>query len=232
MKNLLAVFFIGIFQSAFSQCELKGKVISDISDVKDIIVFNFTTKNDTLTDSSGLFTIEAKPGDRLIISSPKLEGLEIVLNENSFRMNPLIVEVKSKANELAEIQISRITAKSLGIIGKNVKEYTVAERRLRTATTGGPVGMIYNLFSGQKDMLKKIVEVEKYELNHEKLLRLLTEDFFLTTLKITKENLNGFLIFASEDSTITKLLKDKNYGNLKFKLVELAFKFKELKNEN
>lgn len=232
MKNLLAVFFIGIFQSAFSQCELKGKVISDINDVKDIIVFNFTTKKDTLTDSSGLFTIEAKAGDRLIISSPKLEGLEIVLNENSFRMNPLIIEVKSKANELAEIQISRITAKSLGIIGKDVKEYTVAERRLRTATTGGPVGMIYNLISGQKNMLKKIVEVEKYETNHEKLLRLLTEDFFLTTLKIAKENLNGFLIFASEDMTIAKLLKDKNYGNLKFKLVELTFKYKEIKNEN
>ncbi len=232
MKNLLAVFFIGIFQSAFSQCELKGKVISDINDVKDIIVFNFTTKKDTLTDSSGLFTIEAKAGDRLIISSPKLEGLEIVLNENSFRMNPLIIEVKSKANELAEIQINRITAKSLGIIGKDVKEYTVAERRLRTATTGGPVGMIYNLISGQKNMLKKIVEVEKYETNHEKLLRLLTEDFFLTTLKIAKENLNGFLIFASEDMTIAKLLKDKNYGNLKFKLVELTFKYKEIKNEN
>lgn len=232
MKNLLAVFFIGIFQSAFSQCELKGKVISDINDVKDIIVFNFTTKKDTLTDSSGLFTIEAKAGDRLIISSPKLEGLEIVLNENSFRMNPLIIEVKSKANELAEIQISRITAKSLGIIGKDVKEYTVAERRLRTTTTGGPVGMIYNLISGQKNMLKKIVEVEKYETNHEKLLRLLTEDFFLTTLKIAKENLNGFLIFASEDMTIAKLLKDKNYGNLKFKLVELTFKYKEIKNEN
>lgn len=232
MKNLLAVFFIGIFQSAFSQCELKGKVISDINDVKDIIVFNFTTKKDTLTDSSGLFTIEAKAGDRLIISSPKLEGLEIVLNENSFRMNPLIIEVKSKANELAEIQISRITAKSLGIIGKDVKEYTVAERRLRTASTGGPVGMIYNLISGQKNMLKKIVEVEKYETNHEKLLRLLTEDFFLTTLKIAKENLNGFLIFASEDMTIAKLLKDKNYGNLKFKLVELTFKYKEIKNEN
>ena len=232
MKNLLAVFFIGIFQSAFSQCELKGKVISDINDVKDIIVFNFTTKKDTLTDSSGLFTIEAKAGDRLIISSPKLEGLEIVLNENSFRMNPLIIEVKSKAKELAEIQISRITAKSLGIIGKDVKEYTVAERRLRTATTGGPVGMIYNLISGQKNMLKKIVEVEKYETNHEKLLRLLTEDFFLTTLKIAKENLNGFLIFASEDMTIAKLLKDKNYGNLKFELVELTFKYKEIKNEN
>lgn len=195
-------------------------------------MFNFTTKKDTLTDLNGLFTIEAKPGDRLIISSPKLEGLEIVLNENSFSMNPLIIEVKSKANELAEIQISRITAKSLGIIGKNVKEYTVAERRLRSASAGGPVGMVYNLFSGQKDMLKKIVEVEKYEMNHEKLLRLLTEDFFLTTLRITKENLNGFLIFASEDITITKLLKDKNYGNLKFKLVELAFKFKEIKNEN
>ena len=232
MKNLLAVFFIGIFQSAFSQCELKGKVISDINDVKDIIVFNFTTKKDTLTDSSGLFTIEAKAGDRLIISSPKLEGLEIVLNENSFRMNPLIIQVKSKANELAEIQINRITAKSLGIIGKDVKEYTVAERRLRTASTGGPVVMIYNLISGQKNMLKKIVEVEKYETNHEKLLRLLTEDFFLTTLKIAKENLNGFLIFASEDMTIAKLLKDKNYGNLKFKLVELTFKYKEIKNEN
>lgn len=232
MKHLIAVFFIGVFQSAFSQCELKGKVISDIVDVKDIIVFNFTTKKDTLTDSNGLFSIEAKSGDVLIVSSPKLEGLEIVLNENSFRMNPLIIKAKSKVNELAEVQVSRITAKSLGIIDKNVKEYTVAERRLRTASTGGPVGLIYNLLSGQKNMLKKIVEVEKYETTHEKLINLLTEDFFLTTLKITKENLNGFLIFASEASTIAKLLKDKNYGNLKFKLVELAFKFKEIKNEN
>lgn len=232
MKHLLAFLFVGVFQSAFSQCELKGKVISDIADVKDIIVFNFTTKKDTLTDSKGLFSIEAKSGDVLIISSPKLEGLEIVLNENSFRMNPLVIEAKSKANELAEIQISRITAKSLGIIGKNVKEYTVAERRLRTASTGGPVGLVYNLLSGQKKMLKKIVEVEKFELNHEKLLRLLTEDFFITTLKIAKENLNGFLIYASENIEVTKLLKEKKYGNLKFKLVELAFKYKEIQNEN
>lgn len=232
MKHLLAFLLVGFSQLGFSQCELKGKIISDILDVKDVIVFNFTTKKNTVTDAKGLFLIEAKPGDVLIISSPKLEGLEIVLNQNSFKMNPLIIEALSKANELDEIQISRISAKSLGIIGKNVKEYTVAERRLRSASTGGPVGMIYNLISGQKKMLKRIVEVEKYELNHEKLLRVLTEDFFLTTLKIAKENLNGFLIFASEDMEIAKLLKDKNYGNLKFKLVELAFKFKEIQNEN
>ena len=102
MKHLLAFLFVGVFQSAFSQCELKGKVISDISDVKDIIIFNFTTQKDKLTDLNGLFSIEAKPGDRLIISSPKLEGLEIGLNENSFRMNPLIIEAKSRANELEE----------------------------------------------------------------------------------------------------------------------------------
>ncbi len=232
MRQLLIILFTGFSQFGFSQCELNGMIISDILDVKDVIVFNFTTKKDTLTDAKGLFSIEAKPGDILIISSPKLEGLEIVLNQNSFKMSPLIIEAKSKANELAEIQISRITAKSLGIIGKNVKEYTVAERRLRTASTGGPVGMVYNLLSGQKNMLKKIVEVEKYELNHEKLLRLLTEDFFITTLKIAKENLNGFLIFASEDLEVSKLLKDRNYGNLKFKLVELAFRFKEIQNEN
>ncbi len=229
MKYILHFILIIIAQNSFSQTILNGKIISDIADVEGIIVLNNTTKGNTITTKGGLFTIEAKTNDILIIASPKLQGLEIKLNSNSFEMDPLIIEVKSKPNELAEVQIRTFTAKSLGIIGKDVKEYTPAERRLRTASTGGPVGLIYNLISGEKAMLKKIVEVEKFEMNFQKLLDLLTEDFFLTTLKITKDNLNGFLVFASEDVEVAKMLKDKNKSFLKLKLVELAFKFKEFK---
>lgn len=224
-----------IAQNGFSQTVLNGKVISDFTGLEGTIVLNNTTKVSTITTDEGLFSIEAKPNDMLIIASPKLQGLEIKLNPNSFKMDPLIIEVKSKPRELAEVEIksyAHINTISMGIVSKNVKTYTPAERRLRTASTGGPVGLIYNLISGEKTMLKKVVEVEKFEMNFQKLLDLLTEEFFLTTLKITKENLSGFLVFASEDSNVAKMLKDKDNSFLKLKLVELAFKFKELKDEN
>lgn len=235
MRYILYFILIIIAQKGFSQTIINGKVISDIADVEGIIVLNNTTKVNTTTAKGGLFTIEARPNDILIIASPKLKGLEIKLNSNSFKMDPLIVDVKSKPHELAEVEIksyAHINTISMGIVSKDVKTYTPAERRLRTASTGGPVGLIYNLISGEKAMLKKVVEVEKFEMNFQKLLDLLTEDFFLTTLKITKENLSGFLVFASEDIGVAKMIKDKDKSFLKLKLVELAFKFKELKNEN
>jgi len=88
-----------------------------------------------------------------------------------------------------------------------------------------------NAISGRTASLEKIVEVEKYETNSQKMLYLLTEDFFLTTLRTSTESLEGFLVYTSENLGISKLLTDKNIAALKLRLVEMAFKFKEMKGE-
>lgn len=240
MKNFLFFFLIG-FQSVFSQSVLKGKIISDGAILDSVLVVNNTTKKTTYSSKDGSFAIEACLTDELVFASPKMEGLQIKLNSNSFKMDPLIIALKVKPFELDEVKVSHITAKSLGIVGKSIKDYTPAERKLYTANGGQKnlygtntrisVDGILNGISGRTAMLEKIVTVEKYESNSKKMIFLLTEDFFLTTLRISKESLDGFLVYASENLWIAKLLADKNIAGLKLGLVEMAFKFKEMKNE-
>lgn len=240
MKKILFLVLLS-FQSLFSQTVLNGKIISDEINLDSVLVVNNNTKKAVYTSEAGIFSIEASINDELVIASPKIEGLQIKLNSNSFKMNPLIIVVKSKARELDEVKIYHITAKSLGIVSKNVKEYSPAERKLYTANGGQKnlyglntrisIDGILNAISGRTAMLEKIVEVEKYESNSERMITLLTEDFYLTTLRITKENLKGFLVFASENITLIKLLNESKIAELKLRLVELAFRFKEMKNE-
>lgn len=240
MKNFLFFFLITI-QPLFSQSVLHGKIISDGAPLDAVLVVNNSTKQTTYALKNGIFAIEASVNDELVFASPKIDGLQIKLNSNSFKMNPLIIAVKLKPYELEEVKINHITAKSLGIVDKNVNEYTPAERQLYTAQGGQKnlygtntrisVDGILNGISGRTAMLEKIVEVERYETNSEKMIYLLTEDFFLTTLRISKDSLKGFLVYTSENLGIAKLLTDKNIAALKLRLVEMAFKFKEMKNE-
>lgn len=234
MRYLLLFFFC--YQSFFSQSVLRGKVIDGAQNLVGITVVNQSTKENTITDGKGEFLIKATSKDVLTIASSSIEGIEIVLNENSFRQNPLKIQVVLKARLLEEVMVKKIDAKSLGIIKGNVKEYTPAERKLYTATGGGNLyGLntsvsldgVLNQISGRTAMLKKELKVEGYEKNNKKLADLLPDQFYLETLKLSKENVDGFLVFASESDVIIETLKEKNVNQLKFKLIELAIVYKE-----
>lgn len=234
MKCLLFFFFC--YQSFFSQSILRGKIIDGEKNIIGVIIVNQSTKESTTTDEKGEFTIKATSKDVLTIASPTIEGIEIVLNDNSFRQNPLKIQVVLKARLLEEVVVRNINAKSLGIIQKNVKEYTPAERKLYTATGGGNLyGLntsvsldgILNQISGRTAMLKKELKVEGYETNNKKLSDLFPDQFYIETLKLSKENVDGFVVFASENDVIIDALKEKNVSRLKFKLIELAIVYKE-----
>lgn len=227
----LVLFLLLTTQILFSQPKLKGRVNSDQGELSGVFIVNRTQMTTTTSSQGGIFEIEANTNDVLVVTSLRIEPLEIKLNANSFKQNPLELYVKVKPLELEEIVVRNITTKSLRIVPKHIKEYTPAERRLHTASHGGPVGMISNWITGNKKNLQKGVEYEKYETDVQKLLYLLTEDFFLHTLKINEEDKNGFLVLASENTEIARLLLEKNIALLKLRLVELSFKFKELKNE-
>lgn len=215
---------------------MRGKIIDGTKNIEGVFVVNQTTKENTTTNEVGEFVIKATSKDVLTIASPTIEGVEIELNENSFKQNPLKIKVNLKARLLDEVIVKNINAKSLGIIQGNVKEYTPAERKLYTATGGGNLyGLntsvsldgILNQISGRTSMLKKELIVEGYEKNNKKLSDLFSNLFYIETLKISKENIDGFLVFASENDVIIAALKEKNISQLKFKLIELAIVYKD-----
>lgn len=237
----IKILFLFLFvQIGFSQNILKGRIVSDIANLEGIYIVNTSTKASTTTNVEGYFSIEAKSNDVLVVSSLSIEGLEIKLNDNSFKQNPLIIRVKAKINQLDEIEVNIVTTKSLGIVSKNVKEYTPAERRVRTAEKlkwyspllipfgGMSVDGLINQISGRTKMLKKGVIVEKKEKELEKLDLWFDNDFYVKTLKIPDDYIEGFKLFALDDIDLLNSMSAKNKTLATFLLGEIAVNYKKI----
>jgi hypothetical protein len=234
-----AVLLLFLFQNLFSQSVLKGKVISEVNP-DGIMVVNFTTKVSTITSDGGFFSILASSGDVLIITSKNIEGVQLRLDANSFNREILNIVVKAKTNELAEVQIKSISAKSLGVVPNNVKEYTPAERKLRTAEQfkwyspllipfgGMSVDGLINQISGRTNQLKKELSVEKKELLLSRLDEMYEEQFYVETLQIPQEYIKGFQIFALDDAKFVEAVKSKNRTLVTFLMGNIANEYKML----
>ncbi|MEO8234357.1 MAG: hypothetical protein ABI549_02990 [Flavobacterium sp.] len=218
-------------QSVFCQTLLKGKVVFDDSNLDEIYVTNLSTNAKTITDSSGLFSIEAKPNQVLVFSGPKLERKVLNLKPIDFSTNLLYIKLYPKATQLEEVVIKnypQINAVSLGIISKDVKTYTPAERRLISESSGIGIVQFINAINGRKKELKKNIEVEKKEQLLDKLSRLFEDDFYIKTLKISSEYIKGFQIFAIDDNKLITSLNKKNTKLTSFLLRELSLKYNDL----
>lgn len=234
-----SIFLLFLFQNLFSQSVLKGKVISEVNP-DGIMVVNFTTKESTMTSDGGFFSIQASSGDILIITSKNIEGVQLRLDANSFNREILNIVVKAKTNELAEVQIKSISAKSLGVVPNNVKEYTPAERKLRTAEQfkwyspllipfgGMSVDGLINQINGRTNQLKKELSVEKKELLLSRLDEMYEEQFYVETLQIPREYIKGFQIFALDDAKFVEAVKSKNRTLVTFLMGNIANEYKML----
>ena len=243
-KNSLHVLVLFlIFQSVFSQTLLKGKVISDASNLDGIHVINLTNKKSTMTEKGGFFSILAKVNDTLMFSGMQIKGVQIVLKQSDFTENTFFMRLKQQITMLDAVYIkdySEINAFSLGIIPFGTKSYTPAQRRLRTAEKfkwyspllipagGMSVDGLINQISGRTAMLKKELVVESRERLQEKVADLYGEDFFIKTLKIPAEYVKGFQIYVIDDQRLIASIKSKNKTMTTFLLGELAEKYKQI----
>ena len=215
--------------------KLNGKVSAEISDLEGIYVVNLKTEKASLTEKEGFFSISAVPGDTLLFSAMGLKGIRIVLQAEDFEKELFFVKMEPIMNQLNEVIVRRydnINAVSLGIIPKNQKSYTPAERKYATASSGklNPMGLdpLLNFFSGRTAMLKKEMEVEKKESYLRLLEDMFSADHFVNKLKIPAAYVKGFEYFAVDNGKFTKILDLKNRTTIEFLLGELATKYNEI----
>ncbi|TRW99968.1 hypothetical protein [Flavobacterium gawalongense] len=249
MSRVVCIFFILIASKAFAQesipVKLDGKIIADMSNLEGIYVINLKTEKAVITEKSGYFSIPAVVGDTLMFSAVQFKGIRIVLTQKHFENDFLFVKMEPIMNQLKEVIVKRgydnINAVALGIIPKGQKSYTVAERKLYTATdlnasaslsgmAGGSISAdpLLNFISGRTGMLKKQLEVEKKESYLKQLEKLFDVDHFVNKLKIPSEYVKGFEYFAVENAKFTKILDSKNRTTIEFLLGELATKYNEI----
>jgi len=242
MANKLLYIIIILF-SLPAVCQdrqnLQGRVTLGNAAVTGVFVINKATGTEIKTDNNGNFTIPARIGDYLVVYSSNVEVREFYISDAALKEQPYSMEVKPSAYELSEVVINEnVSAQKLGIVPKNQKKYTPAERRLYTAsdwkptfnvgTTAGvviPTDFIINAINGRTKMLKKAVKTEAREFAIDKINGLYTEQEVIDELKIPSEYVQGFLFYAVEDAACAKALKDKNDDFSKLLLMELAKKY-------
>ncbi|KAF2518139.1 hypothetical protein E0W68_10395 [Flavobacterium salilacus subsp. salilacus] len=220
--------------NAQERSPLKGRVMVGDAGLNNIFVINTTASIETKTDAAGNFTISAQPGDALVIYSPNITNREFVLKEASFENQPLMITVNMQAYELDEVVMDKdrsIDEVSLGIVPKDQKQYTVAERRVFAATTG-LLDPLLNAISGRTKMLKKEMETEGKQQMLDDLRYICTEEQIIEEMKIPKEYVEGFLYYAIENPEFSQALKNNNKSKARFLMNGIAEQYlKVLKDE-
>lgn len=238
MNRLLYIIMLLLTLQAVCQerQNLLGRIITGSNGVSDVFVINKTAGVEVKTDDKGYFTIQAKSGDGLIFYNSKIIVREFTLNQDSFKTSPLVISVNYGPQELDELVINKygkINSEALGIVPKGQKRYTVAERRLYTAsamTVGTVIGLdpILNAISGRTRMLKKAYETEKLEASLSLMGGLYNEDEIMENYKIPEQYVRGFMFYAIENKEFAAAIKGKNKVLANFLMTDLAEKYLKL----
>jgi hypothetical protein len=158
-KSFIILFFL-FSQILFGQSNsklLQGIIAAEDALLSGIEVVNLGNEKVALTNSKGEFSILAKADDILVFSSKSLEMRRLLIDEDDLKSGTITVNMYPKINELNEVIVKKSPIEGVSII-PGQKQYTPAERKLHTATTGlldAPI----NWMSGRTAMLKKEVRV-------------------------------------------------------------------------
>ena len=202
---------------------LQGIIAADDALLSGIDVVNLGNEKVTVTNSKGEFSILAKADDILVFSSKSLEMRRVLIDEDDLKSGTITVNMYPKINELDEVIVKKSPIEGVSII-PGQKQYTPAERKLRTATTG-ILDVPINWMSGRTAMLKKEVVVERKERLLDKVGILYEDKYYIETLKIPEIYIDDFQRYIIEDKEFTAALKVKNRTMMLFLISKLAVNY-------
>ncbi|WP_298120687.1 carboxypeptidase-like regulatory domain-containing protein [Flavobacterium sp.] len=254
MKNKITFLLLIVFNLMFQvqDCngqdtlKLRGKIIAETKDLVGINIYNESNKNSTISKERGFFEINASKGDTLIFSGIQFIGKTIVLKKEDFQNENFQIKLELLVRNIDEVvvnQYNKINSVSLGIVSKDQKKYTVAERRLRTAGDFKPIHLlailggtlpfdpILNAINGRTKMLKKEISIEKKELLFKKIAYDFDDKYFTETLKIPTEYVNGFKYYLVENEKFSDAIMNENKNLATFLMGEIAVEYLKIINQ-
>lgn len=200
-----------------------GTVVCDSKPLEGISVVNCSNKMIAVSDKYGCFSILAKDKDVLNFSGIDYKYLRKYVYKHEYTLGALEVNMTFNSIELDEVIINKyanINAENFGIIPRGQVKLTPQERKLYSGS-GGIQGL-YNFVSGERDILKMNVEIEKKEILMKKLEYLFGSKYYTKTLKIPEELIKGFQYYCVEDVEFVESLGGKNKTVSMFLMTNLA----------
>lgn len=227
---LISLFFVTPLLNAQSAKVIKGKILINDATPLGVIVLNLVSEKETVADTDGSFSIEAKVDDLLVFYATNLDKQRKIIEQKDFDSGYFEIAMTSKVEQLEEVEIvqKRFDAVSLGILSKPAKRYTPAQRRLYSSQSN-TIDSFINFLSGRRNILHDAVAIEKKELTLAKLDGLYDEAFYTQTLKIEKEYIRGFHYFIVENQKFTQALNGKNQFLTNLLMIDLAREYNSIR---
>ncbi|MBW4889908.1 carboxypeptidase-like regulatory domain-containing protein [Mucilaginibacter sp. HMF5004] len=150
MKRILFIFIILVIslQATYAQMPLTGKVyeLDKHTPLPSIKVQNTRTKDNTLTNTAGVFTIQAKAGDLLVLESFSYQpDTVLVTNARYIEVNMVL-----KVNNLNEVKIQNTTTKLGSLKDPTLHNQTVTYLTDQKGTGGIAIRFGYGKGSKEK----------------------------------------------------------------------------------
>ncbi|WP_461445143.1 hypothetical protein [Maribacter sp.] len=181
MRKQFRFFFTLLAISSFSgfgqekATALEGRVRSLRNDVSNILIVNLNSKESTITDSLGQFTIEVRLKDTLQITAVQYVTSKITITDAIFAKNSVVITLLENVINLKEVTVTpynltgkidldierlglepTVTSSSLGLPNADVEVMSQSERLLLEADRGKYVRL------GTMDDHGKLIQILGY----------------------------------------------------------------------
>ncbi|NDP22761.1 MAG: hypothetical protein GZ091_17035 [Paludibacter sp.] len=228
--KLLSALILFISQVGFSQT-IKGKVVCNNYAIPKVEVINATTKNITVTDANGEFSIIAKTNDALVFVSKEHQVKKLIINPKLFTNDELDVELILKAEELNEVLITNMPSikisKDLNYENAKISQYTVEKAANRPIVKGVNMGTIENgitktirLYGRAKEKPQiEFIAIVKASCN---------QNYFVENLQLKPDEIELFLQYCEIDPRSKIIPKKNNALSTMDFLLEKSINFKKL----
>ena len=230
MKSTLFLFMLLSNCMVFSQTlkNIKGQINANFEIPEGIHVSNKTKGFFTVSDSNGNFFINASVNDTIKLTAINAMDCQLIINKNDFELGQIFPELKENVVRLDEVTLTgyqKMDLVKMGVISKDVKEYTPAERRLNFAKSG--INGVVNRMNGTLKYRIKELEHEKRNALIEKIHARFEDSFFINELKIPSNNIKGFVAFCADDEVFANAFETETTQILKFLMMEKTYKYLE-----
>ena len=194
---------------------IKGKIVNgyDKQPLEGAHIFNMNSIRGAITNSEGLFEVEARANDTIFLSHLGFQSVKIKITNDLTKGNPLEIALYEEAELIQEVKVKNITLVGvLEIDAKNVptdkytrihinglpQTYEVGKPRTRSysspvAAIFHPVDFMYNMFGEKPKQLKKLKSMRDEDEVREMLNTKVNRDLMLEYMELSPAELEELL---------------------------------------
>ena len=233
----LFLLFSTINLAAQESTPVPGTVTTEEFPLENVLIKNVSSEKFTVSDISGRFLLNMRPGDTIVLSHVGMQDLIKFISEDDLQKQPLLLKMLQHPEELREVKINghpEINAVALGIIPKEIKTLSMNERRLKTAGDFKPINLlgllagslqldpILNAINGRTKKLKRNIRIEKQQRNIA-FLEMTAMDYLEQEMHLTDAQAQLLIDFIINDQKLQVVLDLENEARLQLYLQDRWF---------